>query len=529
MPVAVPPGPSTWLMGQLYGNTTGAYNFGSQWYEAGQGLHFGIDISMPCGTPLVAMADGEIAFVDNFGFGSRPHNLLIRHPQHNLIVLYGHLLERPTLVEGQFVAQGQQVALSGDPDSTCDSRPHLHLEVRSLDYRTAYNPIDYIDANWHALAAFGAFGYPLFQMDLTNPRRWMRLDDQPATAFGGARLNDYAVSYPPANAERPPASAPLFRSAGELPQDSSVTLTQITRDGCCAHPQWSATDPDRFYVMDGVPGERAQVYGWSASQVAPLENLGLAPLPARSPDGTHAIIRDGGQVYIRRAADNAAWTVPTGNNMPGLNSDNTRLLWLERSGVSVPGQSAPNASVWVSAFDGQNARVVFTAPGAGAAWLDEARLLLTIPGEGRRTTLAVYDTRTDTQFTLGTWAWLRGLSIAPGGGRLLFYITSQPDITTNGVFTIATVSGAQAERLPWIGGWQWRDADSLYYLPYTPEQPYQTLAYYHIPTRTNRTLTDATTLPFLIANGDWDVSADGRRILFQSANDGNLWVLEVHG
>jgi hypothetical protein len=54
MPVAGQSGPSTWLMGQPYGNTTGAFNSGADQYSAGQFMHFGIDISMPCGTPLLA-------------------------------------------------------------------------------------------------------------------------------------------------------------------------------------------------------------------------------------------------------------------------------------------------------------------------------------------------------------------------------------------------------------------------------------------------------------------------------------------
>lgn len=88
LPFRDPPGINTWLLGQAYGNTTGAFNSGAQQYSAGQYLHFGLDFSAPCGTPVVAMADGIIDHVDNFGFGSRPHNLLIRHDALNLVALY---------------------------------------------------------------------------------------------------------------------------------------------------------------------------------------------------------------------------------------------------------------------------------------------------------------------------------------------------------------------------------------------------------------------------------------------------------
>ena len=43
LPFLDPPGPSTWLLGQTYGNTTGAYRQRRIIYEAGQGVHLGVD------------------------------------------------------------------------------------------------------------------------------------------------------------------------------------------------------------------------------------------------------------------------------------------------------------------------------------------------------------------------------------------------------------------------------------------------------------------------------------------------------
>lgn len=47
LPFATPAGPNTWLMAQPYGNTTGAYRQRRTTYGAGQGIHFGIDLSCP--------------------------------------------------------------------------------------------------------------------------------------------------------------------------------------------------------------------------------------------------------------------------------------------------------------------------------------------------------------------------------------------------------------------------------------------------------------------------------------------------
>lgn len=195
LPFRDPPGPNTWLLGQTYGNTTGAYRQRDSTYRAGQGIHFGIDLSARCGYPIVAIGDGVVAKVDALEHGSAPHNLMIDHPN-GYASFYGHLLETPDLVVGQAVAQGELVAYVGDPDETCTSRPHLHLEIRNAGvYNQAFNPIPLIDADWDTLALTGSFGRG-FARDLSDPRRWQRLDDQPDINFWGPILNDYQDPWP---------------------------------------------------------------------------------------------------------------------------------------------------------------------------------------------------------------------------------------------------------------------------------------------------------------------------------------------
>lgn len=525
LPLDMPPGPSTWLLGQPYGNTLGAFNFGTAWYSAGQGLHFGIDVSMPCGTPLVAVADGDVIYVDNMAFGAGPHNLILRHEAAGVTTLYGHLLNKPPLSQFQPVKRGQLVGYSGDPDVTCDSRPHLHLEVRSLDYRTAYNPIDYIDAPWHTLAAIGSFQQPSFQQDLMNAGQWMSLDNQPPTAFGGARVNAYAQTWPPANNERPPANALLPRQLDTLSTDTPWTLRSLGYDNCCAVNWWHPTDPNRLYTVDGAPGTLADVYEWDVNPGGMAEIIADAPPPMLSPDGTHQVIRANGVVSIRRLSDGIEWTVDTRGFTPSISADNTRLMWMAQFGQDVPGATPPLVEIWVSNLDGTNAQQIVAQADVSARWLDGSRLLISSSSR-TLTTLSVYDTRDASTFTLGTWDRLRGLSVAPGGGRVLFYQTFQPDTAVNGVYTMETINGAVPEKLDWFGAWRWRDANSLYYIPFEPASAVQTLAYYDIGTRESRLLTDPLSTPFTVMNGDWSVSADGRRIVFMNAVDRRLWLLE---
>jgi hypothetical protein len=523
MPVALQAGPSSWLLGQPYGNTTGAYNFGSLWYEAGQGLHFGIDLSMPCGTPLVAVANAEVMGVDDLGFGSAPHNLILRHAESGLTTLYGHLLERPPLVNGQFVEQGQIIALSGDPDSTCDSRPHLHFEVRSLDYRTAYNPVDYINAAWHSLSNIGSFSSQNFQRDLYNPRQWLTLDDQPPVAFGGRILNTYAATWPPP--DQPPPNPLLAREALPIPGDFTWQQRRIGYEGCCFWPWWHPSDSNRLYTIDGTAGQIAGRYEWAIGSEASFNLLGEAPQAFISPDGTHEVRLVGDQSSIRRLSDNVEWTVMTDGAVPAINPDNTRLMWVIRRGVSVPGQEPPPLEVWISDMSGENRQQIASQRGGSAVWVDANRLLLS-SSERQVTTVSLYNITDSSTSILGSWTRLRGLSIAPGGSRMMFFIAYNTEVETNGVYVMDIQPGAAAVKLPWFGAWRWRDADSVYYVPFDPTTNEQSLAYYHIPTGEQRQLTDPSTTPFSIANGDWSVSADGKRIVFLSAVDRIMWLLE---
>lgn len=194
LPFAGEPGPNSWLLIQPYGNTTFAYRYRNNVYYGGQGLHFGIDIAAPCGTPIRAIGDGEVFSVDSW-HGAGPHNLMINHPN-GFASFYGHLLTRSSLRPGDKVKAGDVIAYSGDPDLTCTARPHLHLEIRNApDHNRAYNPILLIDADWDRIAMIGGFPF-LFERDLGDPRRWQTFEDQPETHFGYPLINDYAEAWP---------------------------------------------------------------------------------------------------------------------------------------------------------------------------------------------------------------------------------------------------------------------------------------------------------------------------------------------
>ncbi|MFZ5817602.1 MAG: peptidoglycan DD-metalloendopeptidase family protein [Bacillota bacterium] len=85
--------------------------------------HDGIDIAVPEGTPVAAVARGRVTYVGRLG----GYGIVVRLDHGDGVeTLYAHLSE--TMVEpGQTVGSGEQIALSGNTGAS--TGPHLHFSV----------------------------------------------------------------------------------------------------------------------------------------------------------------------------------------------------------------------------------------------------------------------------------------------------------------------------------------------------------------------------------------------------------------
>ncbi|MCK0089564.1 M23 family metallopeptidase [Rhodococcus sp. HNM0563] len=103
-------------------------NFGARWGT----LHAGVDIAGPIGTPILAVADGEV--IDSgpaSGFGMW---IRLLHAD-GTVTVYGHINDSLVTV-GQKVMAGDQIATMGNRGFS--TGPHLHFEVH-------LNGVDKID------------------------------------------------------------------------------------------------------------------------------------------------------------------------------------------------------------------------------------------------------------------------------------------------------------------------------------------------------------------------------------------------
>lgn len=103
----------------------GQYSVSSEWMRGGTGIHYGIDLAGPMGTPIFAAAGGRVSQVvfSNTGYG----NMVRMDHGGGVSTLYAHLA-------GINVRQGAVLppgAVLGAMGSTGDSTgPHLHFETR---------------------------------------------------------------------------------------------------------------------------------------------------------------------------------------------------------------------------------------------------------------------------------------------------------------------------------------------------------------------------------------------------------------
>lgn len=106
------------------------WNPRSFWFEPWgvSGVHKGIDIFAPTGTPAVADVDGVVVFAGRFGIGGNVVALL--GPKWR-VHYYAHL-DSSRVTPGALVSAGQVIGAVGASGNAAGKPPHLHFAVISL-------------------------------------------------------------------------------------------------------------------------------------------------------------------------------------------------------------------------------------------------------------------------------------------------------------------------------------------------------------------------------------------------------------
>lgn len=129
---------------QSYGLTgyakTGVYGYNS---DGSPRIHAGVDFAEPCGTAVVAAADGQVFGVGSLTYGFGNWTVLF-HPKLNLYTLYGHL-SRGAVAPGQILKQGDTIGFEGTSGFSTGCHLHFGVYIQMATVKTTYG-----ESPWYA-------------------------------------------------------------------------------------------------------------------------------------------------------------------------------------------------------------------------------------------------------------------------------------------------------------------------------------------------------------------------------------------
>lgn len=315
--------------------------------------------------------------------------------------------------------------------------------------------------------------------------------------------------------------------AADSPQAASQ-LTQLTNGGCCTRPFWSPDSQEVLYIDKPDEDAPSGIYGVDIDR--PEEPQLVTPRIGLYTDGLSFLVDlEPGVTTLERVSDETRWSVPAGGLPVTVSPNETRIAWQDSSSVSEYGGGP--AIIKVADLDGTDEETVATVDrGSINGWISDDSLLVTgriAPGTLERVvySLSVPDGEL---MELARAENLRGQTLSPDGDWLAYYVASNPDPAENGLWLVHT-DGSELFQVPseLFGAYRWRDEGRLLIVPFRPNAEYHELWELDVITRETRRLTEPEMTPFKIDDGDWAVSPDGRKVVFVSAADQNLWFLTL--
>jgi len=252
------------------------------------------------------------------------------------------------------------------------------------------------------------------------------------------------------------------------------------------------------------------------------DRLGLYSL-----DRTLIAYPESGQTYIERLGVER-WVAPSEGRAVSFSPDGALIVW---QAAAVSGSFDQRlVEVWVANVDGSEARAVTRLVGGGfSGWFpDSTRLLVTgREADGEEQWFLGALTAADGTLTkIVQGPRLRGGALSPDGAWVAYQILFSRDSARDGVW-VARTDGSESWRLEVFGAYRWRSADHLLLVPLETNAEGQHFIEIEMRTGRVRPLTDPAFTPLYIAGGDWALSPDRNRVAFVSAEDHNLWVVDL--
>ena len=340
-----------------------------------------------------------------------------------------------------------------------------------------------------------------------------------------------ATKRPTFTATPPPTDTPTPTLTPTPTPTPLPRLTQLTSGGCCVQPLFSPDSRRVLFIDKPAPGAPVGIYGVETdSPVLPAApQLIYAQIGFRSPDHSLVAYPDPGAAERFRfvnEGEGVAWSVDTNGNWPVFSADGAQIFWnaTDRNG---PYDQQPT-DIWVSDSMGRDSHRVLTIYGGRAeAWFpDGERLLVTGRAERVGEQESLFGLRLADNFTIDLAREERLLQVAlsPGGSWVVYFSPFAKEVDRSGIWLVATDNSLR-RKLDFFGPYRWRDDTHLVYIPLPVAGERMAVWEMDVEHGHNYPLTDPALLPIRIKDGDWALSPDGKKMVFVSATDSNLWLI----
>jgi hypothetical protein len=302
-------------------------------------------------------------------------------------------------------------------------------------------------------------------------------------------------------------------------------VRQLTSGGCCVQPQFSPDGAQVWFIDKPAENQPSGLWGVDALR-------GGEPFFVTDKLGVYSVDRsliaypENGQAMIERLATGERWVAPSNGRAISFSPDGLFIAWSIAPGSGAFDQRL--TEIWIANVDGSAPRQVARLLGGGFSdWFpDSARLLVFGRGDDGQWSLAALRLADGSLTPIISGPRLRGGTLSPDGAWVAFQWTFTGDAARDGLW-VARTDGSAARRLDIFGAYRWRDDAHLLVTPLELNVGSQRFVEVEVTTGETRALTDPALTPIHIADGDWALSPDGRRVVFVNADDRNLWMIDL--
>ena len=325
-----------------------------------------------------------------------------------------------------------------------------------------------------------------------------------------------------------PTSTPKPTLTPTLIPTPTPKTKQITSGGCCVNPFWSPDSSTVLFV--DKPNETATAGIWGVKLNGEPPQLITSQVGIFSPDFKYVAYPKATETVIAEVNGGKQWVVrEAGGRSISFSPDSKSISWQVSS--SLVNFDLRTVEVWVANVDGARAKKIATLFGGSVSWWlpDSTKMLATVRKEANTDPILNILNIADGKLTpIAQAPGFRGTMLSPDGGWIMYQIAFSGDANKDGIWVVRS-DGKDLKRLEVFGSYRWQSEGKILFAPLENITGKQSHRFIEVDAATGnvRALTDPNVTPFRIANGDWNLSPDGKSVVFLNAEDRNLWMLEL--